>query len=64
MIRKLSPSTYCLHPRTVAANFGGWDQGVTQVRAASADRGKAMAVFKQARAPVPLQPQRKRRVAW
>jgi len=64
MIRKLSPSTYCLHPRTVAANFGGWDQGVVRVRAASADRDKAMQVFKQAQAPVPLQPRRRRREAW
>ena len=64
MIRRLSPTAYCLHPRTVAANFGGWDPGVLRVRAASADREKAMQVFRRARPPVPLQPKRSRRDEW
>ena len=58
MIRKVTSQGYCLHPRTVARNFGGWDAGVYRARAASVDTEKAMQVFKQQRAPVPLQPRR------
>jgi hypothetical protein len=64
MIRKVSPNAYCLHPKAVARNFGGWEAGPYRDRAASADREKAMEVFKQQRAPVPLQPKQRRNEAW
>ena len=64
MIRKVSPLAYCLHPRTVARNFGGWDFGLYRAREAGADRSKAMQVFKQHQAPVPLQPKRRHNPEW
>jgi hypothetical protein len=64
MIRKVSPSNYYLHPNTVARNFGGWEAGPYRDHAASADRDKAMQVFKQHHAPVPLQPKQRRGETW
>lgn len=64
MIRKVSPTAYCLHPRTVARNFAGWEAGPYRDRTAGADHEKAMQVFKQRRAPVPLQPRQRRSEEW
>jgi hypothetical protein len=64
MIRKLNPSIYYLHPRTVARNFGGWEAGPYRERAANVNRKKAMQVFKQHRAPVSLQPKQRRGEPW
>ncbi len=64
MIRKVSFNAYCLHPGTVARNFGGWEAGPYRERAANADRAKAMQVFKRKRAPVPLNPKQRRADAW
>lgn len=64
MIRKVNPHAYCLHPATVARNFGGWEAGLYRARAASAAGEKAMQVFKQRRAPVPLLPRQRRSEAW
>ncbi|WP_162917084.1 hypothetical protein [Dongia deserti] len=64
MIRKVSSQAYCLHPRTVARNFGGWEAGLYRARAASVDSEKAMQVFKHQRAPVPLQPKQRRNESW
>jgi hypothetical protein len=64
LIRKLSANTYCLHPSKVARNFGGWEAAIRHVRAAGADRRKAIAVFKRAHPAIPLQPRRERSAAW
>jgi hypothetical protein len=64
MIRKLSANAYCLHPRKVARNFGGWDVAVWRVRAAGADHRKAIQVFKRAHPAISLQPRRERSLYW
>jgi hypothetical protein len=64
MIRKLSSQAYCLHPRTVARNFGGWEAGPYRELAANANHEKAMQVFRQRQAPVSLQPKQRRTQEW
>lgn len=64
MIRKVGQHAYCLHPATVARNFGGWEAGPYRQHAARMDGEKAMQVFKQRRAPVPLQPKQRRSDPW
>ena len=64
MIRKVSAQAYCLHPRTVARNFGGWVAGPYREHAANTNHEKAMQVFRQRQAPVPLQPKQRRSEIW
>ena len=64
MIRKLSSQTYCLHPRTVARNFGFWEDGPYREHAANANHEKTMQIFRQRQAPVPLHPKQRRSETW
>ena len=55
MIRRVNFDSYFLDSRATPATFGGWD-GVYRVRAAAANRSKAMQVFRRATPETPLNP--------